>query len=113
MLSNNSPSLAARPAANAVTSGPGRRVPRRIQELRNRVRMARRELTQVPGAPEPTRADIAAHTGLSENEVRADAGVQRLLLRGEDVDFMPRAAAVTPGPAADGGTPVAVKWHRA
>lgn len=26
MLTNNSPSLAARPAANAVTSGPGRRV---------------------------------------------------------------------------------------
>ncbi|MBA9043383.1 hypothetical protein HEP81_07688 [Streptomyces griseofuscus] len=49
------------------------RVPRRVQELRNRVRMARREVTQVPGAPEPTRADIAAHTGLSENEVRADA----------------------------------------
>ncbi|MEW2275466.1 SigB/SigF/SigG family RNA polymerase sigma factor [Streptomyces griseofuscus] len=47
------------------------RVPRRVQELRNRVRVARRELTQVPGTPEPTRADIAAHTGLSEDDVRA------------------------------------------
>jgi RNA polymerase sigma-B factor len=47
------------------------RVPRRVQELRNRVRVARRELTQNPGSPEPTVADIAAHTGLSEEEVSA------------------------------------------
>jgi RNA polymerase sigma-B factor len=47
------------------------RVPRRVQELRNRVRVARRELTQNPGSPEPTVADIAAHTGLSEEEVAA------------------------------------------
>ncbi|WP_333774967.1 SigB/SigF/SigG family RNA polymerase sigma factor [Streptomyces sp. IBSBF 3136] len=47
------------------------RVPRRVQELRNRVRVARRELTQNPGAPEPTPADIATHTGLTEEEVRA------------------------------------------
>ncbi|MGW2743970.1 SigB/SigF/SigG family RNA polymerase sigma factor [Streptomyces sp. NPDC001450] len=45
------------------------RVPRRVQELRNRVRLARRELTQHPGAPEPTAADIAAHTGLTEGQV--------------------------------------------
>ncbi|MFF4039973.1 SigB/SigF/SigG family RNA polymerase sigma factor [Streptomyces sp. NPDC001816] len=45
------------------------RVPRRVQELRNRVRLARRELTQHPGAPEPTAADIAAHTGLTEDQV--------------------------------------------
>ncbi|MFF8999978.1 SigB/SigF/SigG family RNA polymerase sigma factor [Streptomyces achromogenes] len=47
------------------------RVPRRVQELRNRVRVARRELTQNPGSPEPTVADIAAHTGLTEEEVGA------------------------------------------
>ncbi|MES4892120.1 SigB/SigF/SigG family RNA polymerase sigma factor [Streptomyces sp. NPDC096012] len=47
------------------------RVPRRVQELRNRVRVARRELTQNPGSPEPTVAAVAAHTGLSEEEVSA------------------------------------------
>ncbi|MYX95557.1 SigB/SigF/SigG family RNA polymerase sigma factor, partial [Streptomyces sp. SID486] len=47
------------------------RVPRRVQELRNRVRVARRELTQNPGSPEPTPAAIAAHTGLTEEEVNA------------------------------------------
>ncbi|MFS4094442.1 SigB/SigF/SigG family RNA polymerase sigma factor [Streptomyces sp. AF1A] len=47
------------------------RVPRRVQELRNRVRVARRELTQNPGSPEPTAAAVAAHTGLSEDEVAA------------------------------------------
>ncbi|MFF4839821.1 RNA polymerase sigma factor SigF [Streptomyces collinus] len=47
------------------------RVPRRVQELRNRVRVARRELTQNPGTPEPTTADIAEHTGLTEEEVAA------------------------------------------
>jgi RNA polymerase sigma-B factor len=45
------------------------RVPRRVQELRNKVRLARRELTQNPGSPEPSVADIAAHTGLTEEEV--------------------------------------------
>jgi RNA polymerase sigma-B factor len=45
------------------------RVPRRVQELRNKVRVARRELTQTPGSPEPTLADLAAHTGLTEDEV--------------------------------------------
>ncbi|MER6738193.1 SigB/SigF/SigG family RNA polymerase sigma factor [Streptomyces puniciscabiei] len=47
------------------------RVPRRVQELRNRVRVARRELTQHPGSPEPTITAIATHTGLSEEEVGA------------------------------------------
>ncbi|KKD02883.1 SigB/SigF/SigG family RNA polymerase sigma factor [Streptomyces sp. WM6386] len=45
------------------------RVPRRVQELRNKVRVARRELTQTPGSAEPTVADLAAHTGLTEDEV--------------------------------------------
>ncbi|WP_435271127.1 SigB/SigF/SigG family RNA polymerase sigma factor [Streptomyces sp. 1222.5] len=47
------------------------RVPRRVQEVRNRVRIARRELAQQPGSPEPTIADIAARTGLTEEEVSA------------------------------------------
>ncbi|MER6083658.1 SigB/SigF/SigG family RNA polymerase sigma factor [Streptomyces sp. NPDC013157] len=47
------------------------RVPRRVQELRNRVRVARRELTQNPGSAEPTTAALAAHTGLTEDEVNA------------------------------------------
>lgn len=47
------------------------RVPRRVQELRNKVRIARRELTQNPGATEPSATDIAAHTGLTEDEVHA------------------------------------------
>ncbi|MBD0844701.1 SigB/SigF/SigG family RNA polymerase sigma factor [Streptomyces sp. TRM68416] len=45
------------------------RVPRRVQELRNKVRVGRRELSQAPGCPEPSVADIAAHTGLTEEEV--------------------------------------------
>jgi RNA polymerase sigma-B factor len=47
------------------------RVPRRVQELRNKVRLARRELAQTPGAPEPSTPDLAAHTGLTEDEVAA------------------------------------------
>ncbi|MET7382898.1 SigB/SigF/SigG family RNA polymerase sigma factor [Streptomyces sp. NPDC005526] len=47
------------------------RVPRRVQELRNKVRVARRELTQNPGSPEPSVADIAGHSGLTEEEVAA------------------------------------------
>lgn len=45
------------------------RVPRRVQELRNKVRVARRDLTQAPGSHEPTLADLAALTGLTEDEV--------------------------------------------
>ncbi|MGW1625021.1 SigB/SigF/SigG family RNA polymerase sigma factor [Streptomyces sp. NPDC002172] len=52
------------------------RVPRRVQELRNRVRVARRELTQNPGSAEPTTAALAAHTGLTEDEV--NAGIEAL-----------------------------------
>ncbi|MFH9979065.1 SigB/SigF/SigG family RNA polymerase sigma factor [Streptomyces sp. NPDC017179] len=47
------------------------RVPRRVQELRNKVRVARRELTQNPGSPEPSVAAIAAHAGLTQEEVNA------------------------------------------
>jgi len=47
------------------------RVPRRVQELRNKVRVARRELTQTPGSPEPSVAALAAHAGLTEEEVNS------------------------------------------
>ncbi|KOV71350.1 MULTISPECIES: SigB/SigF/SigG family RNA polymerase sigma factor [unclassified Streptomyces] len=47
------------------------RVPRRVQELRNKVRIARGELAQIPGSPEPSVASLAAHTGLTEKEVSA------------------------------------------
>ncbi|MFS8204048.1 SigB/SigF/SigG family RNA polymerase sigma factor [Streptomyces sp. CWNU-52B] len=52
------------------------RVPRRVQELRNKVRVARRELTLNPGAPEPTKAAVAAQAGLTEDEV--DAGMEAM-----------------------------------
>lgn len=44
-------------------------VPRRVQDLRNTVRMAHRELSQRPGSPEPTVTQLAQHTGLSEHAV--------------------------------------------
>ncbi|WP_406380050.1 SigB/SigF/SigG family RNA polymerase sigma factor [Streptomyces sp. NBC_00197] len=47
------------------------RVPRRVQDLRNRVRVARRDLLERPGTKEPTPAELAAHTGLTEEEVAA------------------------------------------
>lgn len=45
-------------------------VPRRVQELRNRVREARRAL-QDAGIGEPSVAEVAGYTGLSEADVRA------------------------------------------
>ncbi|MFE5189651.1 SigB/SigF/SigG family RNA polymerase sigma factor [Streptomyces sp. NPDC056628] len=47
------------------------RVPRRVQELRNKVRIARRELTEAGSGGTASVADIAAHTGLTEDEVNA------------------------------------------
>ncbi|MEU8587686.1 RNA polymerase sigma factor SigF [Streptomyces sp. NPDC048664] len=46
-------------------------VPRRVQDLRNRVRFARRELSQTIPGRAPTVAEIAAHADLTEDEVRA------------------------------------------
>ncbi|MFI7386594.1 SigB/SigF/SigG family RNA polymerase sigma factor [Streptomyces sp. NPDC049813] len=46
------------------------RVPRRVQNLRGKVRLARRELLDRPGRPgEPTVAEVSAHTGLTTEEV--------------------------------------------
>ncbi|WP_069744010.1 RNA polymerase sigma factor SigF [Streptomyces sp. EN23] len=44
-------------------------VPRRVQDLRNRVRVARRELAQTSGGGSPTCAEIASATGLGEEDV--------------------------------------------
>ncbi|MET7568248.1 SigB/SigF/SigG family RNA polymerase sigma factor [Streptomyces sp. NPDC005492] len=46
-------------------------VPRRVQELRNRVRIAVRELSAAGSDRRPTIAEIAEHTHLSEEDVRA------------------------------------------
>ncbi|MCF3168193.1 SigB/SigF/SigG family RNA polymerase sigma factor [Streptomyces violaceoruber] len=44
-------------------------VPRRVQDLRNRVRVARRELAQTSSGRAPTCAEIASATGLAEEDV--------------------------------------------
>lgn len=47
------------------------RVPRRVQELRNKVRVARRDLMDRPGTNgEPSSAEVAEEAGLTEDEVR-------------------------------------------
>ncbi|MEU6394584.1 SigB/SigF/SigG family RNA polymerase sigma factor [Streptomyces sp. NPDC046939] len=47
------------------------RVPRRVQDLRNKVRVARRELLDAPGREgEPSVEEIAGHTGLTCDDVR-------------------------------------------
>ncbi|MEJ8661921.1 SigB/SigF/SigG family RNA polymerase sigma factor [Streptomyces sp. MS1.AVA.4] len=46
-------------------------VPRRVQDLRARVRTARQELTQTVGGREPTAAEVARHAGITEDEARA------------------------------------------
>ncbi|MFH9613526.1 SigB/SigF/SigG family RNA polymerase sigma factor [Streptomyces pratensis] len=45
-------------------------VPRRVQDLRNRARASRRSLAQGKGGCPPSCADIAADTGLDEDDVR-------------------------------------------
>lgn len=45
------------------------RAPRRVKELRGRVRLAVQELGGAPGGRSPTVAQLAAHTGLSEEDV--------------------------------------------
>lgn len=46
-------------------------VPRRVQDLRNRVRVAQRELAQTISGRAPTLTEIAEHAGLTEDEVRS------------------------------------------
>ncbi|MET7640159.1 SigB/SigF/SigG family RNA polymerase sigma factor [Streptomyces sp. NPDC005438] len=47
----------------------GLHVPRRVQELRNRVRTSIRQLALAPGQRSPSVARIAEHSGLSEEDV--------------------------------------------
>ncbi|GAA2626651.1 SigB/SigF/SigG family RNA polymerase sigma factor [Streptomyces axinellae] len=47
----------------------GLHVPRRVQELRNRVRVGQRELSCSPDGRSPTVTKIAEHCGLSEEDV--------------------------------------------
>jgi len=47
----------------------GLHVPRRVQELRNRVRVSRRELSLATSGRSPSTAEIAEHSGLSEEDV--------------------------------------------
>ncbi|MGH3115523.1 MAG: sigma-70 family RNA polymerase sigma factor, partial [Gaiellales bacterium] len=47
----------------------GLHVPRRVQELRNRVRISRRELSLTMDGHSPTVAQIAEHSGMSEEDV--------------------------------------------
>ncbi|MEU3790853.1 RNA polymerase sigma factor SigF [Streptomyces fructofermentans] len=46
-------------------------VPRRVQDLRNRVRVACQELSQTDSGRRPAVAEIAAHARMTEDEVRA------------------------------------------
>ncbi|MBV1935479.1 RNA polymerase sigma factor SigF [Streptomyces sp. BV286] len=46
-------------------------VPRRVQDLRNRVRFARQDLSQTIPGRQPTIAEIAQHAQMSEDDVRA------------------------------------------
>ena len=46
-------------------------VPRRVQDLRNRVRTAAKELAQTVQGRRPTIAEIATHAGMTEDDVRA------------------------------------------
>ncbi|WP_030789760.1 RNA polymerase sigma factor SigF [Streptomyces sp. NRRL S-920] len=45
-------------------------VPRRVQDLRNRVRFARQDLSQTVSGRAPTTAEIAEHAHLSEEDVK-------------------------------------------
>lgn len=49
----------------------GLHVPRRVQELRNRVRLSHRELGLTTGGRSPSVAETAEHSGLSEEDVLA------------------------------------------
>ncbi|MEU6083351.1 SigB/SigF/SigG family RNA polymerase sigma factor [Streptomyces sp. NPDC047108] len=49
----------------------GVHVPRRVQDARNRVRIARRELSHALDGRAPALVEIAEYTGMTENEVRA------------------------------------------
>ncbi|WP_221358193.1 RNA polymerase sigma factor SigF [Streptomyces beigongshangae] len=49
-------------------------VPRRVQDLRNRVRFARQDLAQTISGRQPTTTEIAEHAHMSEDDVRTGLG---------------------------------------
>ncbi|MDH6624557.1 RNA polymerase sigma-B factor [Streptomyces sp. LBL] len=49
-------------------------VPRRVQDLRNRVRLASQDLSQTISGRRPTVAEIAEHASMSEEDVRVGLG---------------------------------------
>lgn len=69
-------------------------VPRRVQELRGQVRSADRELSTSLGAATPAVHEIAAHTGLTEAEVRLGQGALE--------SFTAQSLDVLPGRSAGG-----------
>ncbi|MFD9460522.1 SigB/SigF/SigG family RNA polymerase sigma factor [Streptomyces sp. NPDC060027] len=69
-------------------------VPRRVQELRGQVRAADRELSSSLGGAIPAVRDIAAHTGLTEAEVRLGQGALE--------SFTAWSLDAVPGRSADG-----------
>ncbi|MFH8483390.1 SigB/SigF/SigG family RNA polymerase sigma factor [Streptomyces sp. NPDC018055] len=73
-------------------------VPRRVQDLRNRVRTARRDLAQRLGGRAPTCAEIAAEAGLAEEDV---------LLGLEALESYSALSLDAEPAGADGGSPLA------
>ncbi|MDH6214629.1 SigB/SigF/SigG family RNA polymerase sigma factor [Streptomyces pseudovenezuelae] len=63
-------------------------VPRRVQELRGRVRSAGHELSSSAGGRTPSAAEIAAHTGLTEAEVRLGQGALESFIA-QSLDALP------------------------
>ncbi|MFC7844494.1 RNA polymerase sigma factor SigF [Streptomyces sp. NPDC057382] len=84
-------------------------VPRRVQELRNRVRFATRELSQTSPGHRPTVPEIAAQTGMSEEDVRTGQEALESFtalsldaeLPGSDDGYSLSDALGTPDPALD------------
>ncbi|MEU3250728.1 RNA polymerase sigma factor SigF [Streptomyces sp. NPDC006997] len=84
-------------------------VPRRVQELRNRVRAASHELAQTASGQRPSVADLAAHADLSEDDART--GLEALEsfsalsldaeLPGSDDGYSLNEALGSPDPALD------------
>ncbi|GAA3076927.1 RNA polymerase sigma factor SigF [Streptomyces olivoverticillatus] len=81
----------------------GAHVPRRVQEIRNRVRRARNELPQSLDGRGPSAGQIAERTGLTEEEVRL--GLQA-------IDSYLRSSLDAELPGADGSTLVSTGHRR-
>ncbi|WP_369244790.1 SigB/SigF/SigG family RNA polymerase sigma factor [Streptomyces sp. R41] len=69
-------------------------VPRRVQDLRGRVRAAGNEISSTTGGREPSVPELAAHTGLTKAEVRLGQGALE--------SFTALSIDAVPGHSADG-----------